>query len=96
MPATVKQSYICEDCGGTGRNGREAGMTDLHATGEQQWRGYYPTNLCFACNGAGVWGMPQETEPAKEKPKPPKPLLTLEQQIDGGCCADWEDPRDRL
>jgi hypothetical protein len=96
MPATVKQSYICEDCGGTGRNGREAGMTDLYATGEQQWRGYYPTNLCYACNGAGVWGVPQETEPEKAKPKPPKPLLTLEQQIDGVCCADWEDPRDRL
>jgi hypothetical protein len=96
MPATVKQSYICEDCGGTGRNGREAGMTDLYATGEQQWRGYYPTNLCYACNGAGVWGVPQEAEQTKEKPKPPKPLLTLEQQIDGVCCADWEDPRERL
>jgi hypothetical protein len=98
MPATT-QSYICEDCGGRGRIGHEHSVTDRYAIGEQQWRGYYPTNLCYACNGAGVWGVPKETEPPKPKPKPPKPLLTLEQQICGVQCEDWadrEDPRDRL
>ena len=95
MPSTT-QSYICEECGGTGRNGREAGMTDLYATGEQQWRGYYPTNLCYACNGAGVWGVPQEAEPEKVEPKPQKPLLTLEQQIDGVRRAYWGHPQDNL
>jgi hypothetical protein len=96
MP-TRTQSYICEDCGGTGRNGREAGMTDLYATGEQQWRGYYPTNLCYACNGAGIWGMPQETEPEKVEAKPPKraDLPSLEEQICGSR-TDWEDRRDRI
>ena len=93
--AAKTQSYICEDCGGTGRNGREAGMTDLYATGEQQWRGYYPTNLCFACNGAGVWGKP-EPEPVEEKvvvtpaPKPKAPFIAACER------DDWEDPRDRL
>ncbi len=73
-------------------------MTDLYATGEQQWRGYYPTNLCYACNGAGVWGMPHEIEPERVKEPPQKcaGLLTLEQQIDGGWCADREDRRDRI
>jgi hypothetical protein len=98
MPATIKQSYICEDCGGRGRIG-QADITDRYAVGEQQWRGYYPTNLCYACNGAGVWGVPKEAEPEKPKPKPPKPLLTLEQQVWGVQREDWaerEDPRDYL
>jgi hypothetical protein len=94
MPTTT-QSYICEDCGGSGRVG-QADITDRYAVGEQQWRGYYPTNLCYACNGAGVWGVPQKTEPEKVTPKPPKPSLTLEQQLDGGWLASREDPRDYL
>jgi len=93
MPATVKQSYICEDCGGRGRIGHEHSVTDRHAIGEQQWRGYYPTNLCHACNGAGVWGIPQPVEEkvvVKPAPQPKAPVIAACDQ------DDWEDPRDRI
>jgi len=96
MPATIKQSYRCEECGGSGRDWREAGITDRYAVGEQQWRGYYPTNLCFACNGTGVWGVPQDIEveePAPEPVAPPKPQTPVIAACDRD---DWEDPRDRL
>jgi len=96
---TVKQSYICPECGGSGRDWREAGITDRYATGEQQWRGYYPTNLCFACDGSGVWGVPKDAKPeeieAKPEPIPAEKSNTLLRRpiMDDD---DWEDPRDRL
>ncbi len=96
MPATIKQSYVCEECGGTGRNGREAGMTDLYATGEQQWRGYYPTNLCFACNGSGVWGVPKDAEPEEVEAKPAETKINTLLSRPVADDDDWEDPRDRL
>ena len=96
MPTTIKQSYICEECGGMGRNGREAGITDRYATGDQQWRGYYPTNLCFACNGSGVWGVPDNAEPQKVEAKPATPVKENTFWSRPVVDDEWEDPRDRL
>jgi hypothetical protein len=55
----TQQSYVCEECYGTGRTRGEDGHTDLYADGEMRWRGYYPTNLCFCCRGTGIWPPPK-------------------------------------
>lgn len=96
---TVKQSYVCSECGGSGRSGREAGITDRYAMGDQQWRGYYPTNLCFACDGSGVWGVPKDAQPEEPKARPELSEPPKENTIWSRPILDadeWEDPRDRL
>jgi hypothetical protein len=93
MPATAtqQQSYTCPACYGLGTVG-EAGPTDRYATGEMQYRGYYPTNLCSMCNGAGVWGVPHDYQPQPvEQPKPQ--VVKTVKDYDLG---DYEDPRDRI
>ena len=90
----AQQSYTCPACHGLGTTG-EASPTDRYATGEMQYRGYYPTNLCFMCKGAGVWGMPKDYQPQPvELPKPPKVERVTAFDVEEW--EDREDPRDRI
>jgi len=52
-----KGHAICEQCNGIGTTGGTADRyTDPVANGgEEQWRGYRPTNFCAVCDGTGVW-----------------------------------------
>jgi hypothetical protein len=51
-----KGRAICEECGGSGSIGSIERYTDPSiGGGEEQWRGYLPTNWCGACEGTGVW-----------------------------------------
>lgn len=53
--------HPCEECGGTGSIGSEQRYTDpCTGGGEEQWRGYRPTNLCHVCDGTGVWPQVRE------------------------------------
>jgi hypothetical protein len=52
-----KGHAICEQCNGIGTTGGTADRyTDpVVGGGEEQWRGYLPTNFCAVCDGTGIW-----------------------------------------